>query len=154
MPQWARNMPSYLNLSPDQIVRLETLRRQIDVPHEEFFLHIMSHPKMMERSIRHNYNEIKARQPNQSEQRLLSEVLLFYATVRAAAGVTTAGIDFNSGQAEPQAFLIVSSFKSVDDLVAWIVHHEYTVNDPGVVLTVPEYTWAEEEVTKILSERI
>jgi hypothetical protein len=151
-PKWARKMPIHLRPSAYQVATIESLRKRLDVPHDEFHIYIMGHPKITEKSLRHMYQMAKAMEPGELEQTRLAHVLLERATHRAMAGVTTFGIDFDSSTEgfEEQALRITSPFRSIGELAAWISQKEDAI-DP-VFPPAPEYEWVEKEITNILSK--
>ena len=150
-PKWARKMPHHLSLSANQIASIEALRKHIDVPHDEFYMYMMGHPKITEKSLSYRYQLNKAAEPLASNETLLAHVLLERATHHAMAGLTTFGIDFGSSpeDLEEQGLRIASSFGNIAELAAWIVQ-EQDAADPSIP-PMPGYEWVEKEITKILS---
>ena len=150
-PKWVRKMPMHLRPSERQAAAIESLRKRIDVPHDEFYMYIMGHPKITEKSLTHMYQIAKATEPGQSEQTLLSQILLDRVHRRAMAGVDTLGIDFGSSPEglQEQVLRITSSFGSIGELAAWINQQEDST-DP-VFPPAPGYEWVEKEITNILS---
>jgi hypothetical protein len=82
-PDWAQNLPDHIRLSSSQIERLEIIRAAVGVPHDEFHLHIVSHPecsKMLQRRLYHRY---RTEQPGQTEEYYLSCIVWSrYATAQ------------------------------------------------------------------------
>lgn len=151
-PKWARKMPIHLRPSADQVARIESLRKDIALPHDKFFTFMMGHPITTEKSLQHTYELAKTIEPDKPEQALLAEVLLQRLGQRAMLGFSTFGVDFDGPpeNLEEQANHIVSSFSSIGELAAWIVQQEDATD--LVIPPEPEHEWALEEITDILSE--
>ena len=122
-PKWAWKMPIYLRPLEHQVAAIESLRKRIDVPHDQFYMYIMGHQKITKKSVRHMHQMVKATEPEESVQTLLAHVLLERAYRRAMAGATTFGIDFSSSheEMEEQARHITSPFGSIGELATWII---------------------------------
>lgn len=75
-----------------QIWDIEAVRRKWDLQHEELFMHLMSHPWITRRVLRHGYDALTTNQPSRGHADALAILLLqrlSLSTLPSLLGVTS-----------------------------------------------------------------
>jgi hypothetical protein len=84
-PRWARRV-DYLDLTRDQMRRLESIRREVGVDHEPFVLQIVADPESTKRLQRLLFATLKQRTPLMPDRLLLARLVRNRLTAARAAG--------------------------------------------------------------------
>ncbi|MSO23025.1 MAG: hypothetical protein EXQ58_07195 [Acidobacteria bacterium] len=121
-PDWVPGLPKHIQLTDDQIRRLEAIREEAGVPSQEFELHIASHPecsKMIQREI---FAAMKAQSPG-----TLDELLLAYLIHSRLLSAVFTGEDLfgmgryaflNSPEPSPDALRAILDFMRARELLS------------------------------------
>lgn len=148
-PTWAKQLPSHLRPSADQVKRLEAIRREVGTSHEEFFLHIVSHPKTTKKLQRHMYTQARKQQPGASEQDLLVAVLFSRLASAQQQGTDLFGLSLvPPDQIEARIHQIAARYSNIEALAEAIVAEE--MKEPAVG-PAPGFEDAATRVSKILA---
>lgn len=75
-PRWASDLPPHLTPTREQVARLEMLRVERGLSHQEFFVHIGGHPQTTRRAQRNLFEELKGEHPSWSERELMTLLVL------------------------------------------------------------------------------
>lgn len=149
-PKWALKLPPHLRPTPHQIERLEALRSQLAVSHDEFHLHIAGH-RATTRRVQHHFYASLAR-----ESRDLDHDQRLAALVRSRWQASlNAGRDlFGLGQCDADTFEarvaeLVRQAKTVDGLTDLFIEAE---SRWSVIPPAPGFEWAAREISSLLGE--
>ena len=76
LPEWAKELLPHLDLSADQIRRLEAIRVEFGIEETPFVLHLTGHTETTKRLQRRFYLQIQQQMPGASERDVLKHLLL------------------------------------------------------------------------------
>lgn len=75
-PKWVKELPNYMRPNDDQIVKLEKVRSQFNIPHEFFLMRVASSPAITRKVQRYILEESCRNAPDASEKELWIMVLM------------------------------------------------------------------------------
>jgi hypothetical protein len=160
-PEWARRLFPHIQLTVDQLARLESIRLDAGADELSMELHIQTHPectKMLQRKL---FAEIKSSDPTLPDEMILMH--LFYSRLLTARrqGLGLLGVNAKDLQdeANPPHDLLDAihsvinrkGIRTVDELADAIVEDESTLLD--IVPTSPSLEWAAARITAVLREK-
>lgn len=151
MPMWVKRLPSNLCPNAAQIRQLENLRKEIDLTHEWFSLHILGHPETTRKLQRQIYMEFKQGHPDWSESQLLAGVLRsrLASSVQHGSGIFDLK-DAPIEEVDSRIQTIVQQYPTIADLTNALLAYEEA--HELVIPPVPEFEGAAQRVGQILAE--
>jgi hypothetical protein len=151
-PGWARRV-GYLELTRNQIGRLEAIRRRIDVSDEVFLLQIASDPEGTKRLQRFIYHWLQRKTPEMPERLLLAKLV----KNRLAAALLGGGDLFGLATVPPDELgarirRIVRAHGTIDLMADAIAADQRSFGGPLSISTRPDFIDAARHITEILAE--
>lgn len=114
-PKWLRMIPKRLRPADQKVRKLEKIRSEYRIPHEEFATGILSSPATT-KAVQHRlYEETKIKMPGASDRELLTHVLASRAIPPEPYGY---------GMTEEELDEAMKSIYTVDDLVKYVISKE------------------------------
>lgn len=149
-PKWVVKLPPHLRPTPEQIERLEALRSELSISHNEFHLHIAGHRATTRRVQHHFYAVLTRQNPHLDHDQRLA------ALIRSRwQGALNAGRDlFGLGQCDADTFEarvvdLVHQAKTVDGLTDLFIEAE---SQWSVIPPAPGFEWAARRISDLLGE--
>lgn len=126
LPEWAERLPPNLDLSAEEIRRLESLRQRAGDSHDGFVLHILSHSETTRRILRRQYELITAGRPESSLDERMAVLLLSRARLATMTGGDLWGLGSVSDTqlALGMSATIAGTYRTPDALIDAIVAEE------------------------------
>ncbi|MBA3834111.1 MAG: hypothetical protein H0X34_19920 [Chthoniobacterales bacterium] len=161
VPTWATGLFPHIELTKDQLSRLESIRLDAGVSDESMELHIQTHPectKMLQRKL---FWEIKDSNPSAPDEMILMH--LFYSRLLTAKqqGFGLLGVSAKdvTDKANPprslleaiHAVMIQRDMRTVDDFADAVVKDEESI--PSIVPTSPSLEWVADRIAAVLQEK-
>ena len=148
-PEWVERLQPHMRPAPDQIKRLEALRRRLGVSHDEFHLHIAGHPATTRKVQHHFYNDLKRRRRHLDHDQRLAALV----TSRWQASLNAGQDYFGLGQCNADTFEtrvaeLARQAKTVDGLADLFIEEE----SKWLIPPAPGFESAATEVSEILGE--
>jgi hypothetical protein len=152
-PTWAAQLPSHIHLRRDQIGRLEMVRAEVGVGHDEFMLHIAGHPETSRKVLHQIYRDIKAAHPEIPG----SEVLKTIVVSRWESAFRDEGDLFGLSKAPNELMRrsilsqVLTMYPDHESLIEAIILYEE--NSPFTIPPAPGSKEALRKVTEILRDQ-
>jgi hypothetical protein len=144
-PIWAAQMPDGLRPDPSQVARLEEVRRQFGLRHDELGFHLMAHAWTTARVLHHSYGVFHQAYPQMPHDELMGQVLL----QRIHAGVLESLLGIKrSSSSSSQAAATAARFGDIDSMAAAIAAEERRSYPHR---SAPGFEAAERRISEILS---
>jgi len=151
-PRWASDLPPHLTPTREQVARLEMLRVELGLSHQEFFVHIGGHPETTRRAQRNLFKELKGEHPSWSDRELMTLLVLS----RWETAVDQGGDLFNLGSVTNELDLrrrvedIVDVNRDVETLIEAMIQDEE--RSSRRITSPPIFEQVTQRVTAILRD--
>lgn len=148
IPRWAKNLQEPIRPNLDQIRRLEKIRKEIGVSHDEFFFHILSHPEIVKKLQWWVYDMHKQEHPEWAELELRMSIIASRLKSAMDNGMDIFVLsEVEESQLEDKIRAIAEKYQTVDEL------SEAFVREAGPYIpTKPEFEEPVHRIKLILQE--
>jgi hypothetical protein len=126
LPRWAKELPTHVRPSSDQIRRLETIRTNYGVSDQDFLMYIAGHSETTRRVQKFFYNQLKNQMPNASEREVLKQLLLSRLTTALGQGSDIFGIASLEDESafDAQIDQVISQHTNLESLIDAMIEYE------------------------------
>jgi hypothetical protein len=152
LPGWARRV-GYLELTRNQIRRLEAIRRRIGASDEIFLLQLASDPEGTKRLQRFIYGWLKRKTPEMPERLLLARLVRNRLAAAQLGGGDLFGLpSMPSEEVGVRIRRIVKEYRTIDLMADAIAADQRPFGGPLSVSTRSDFSEAAKQVTEILAQ--
>ena len=138
-PKWFKMLRYECQPQNDKVKKLEALRNQFNIPHESFFLRVLSSPSSTRHLQQHVLEQERAQMPNADEKELWEGVLFSRMTSLVVGG-------FESPDIIEEIDDVIRESSSFDDICDYIIGLDQKYG------SFPETFGIGEMIDKILEE--